>query len=120
MRQATTKVLERHGYRVWAVADGVTGLVRWQELGGGVDLVLTDLVMPGGLNGQQLVRKLREMNPALRVIFTSGYSADAAGQRFQPDAGEEFLQKPVDMQRLLSTVRRVLDSRPEADRGSEA
>jgi FixJ family two-component response regulator len=74
-----------------------------------VALLLTDLVLPGGLGGQELGRRLAVEQPGLKVIFASGYSADIAGRDFQLRPGEAFVQKPFAMDHLLETIRRCLD-----------
>ncbi len=110
VRAATVAVLERHGYRVRSAADGATALAHWPELAEDVAMVLTDLVMPGGVSGRMLAERLRAITPGLKVVFTSGYNPDAAGPTFEPMAGETFLLKPIAMHDLLETVRRTLDA----------
>jgi DNA-binding NtrC family response regulator len=76
-----------------------------------VDLLLTDLVMPGGLNGRELAEMLRQRSPRLKVIYMSGYSADVLGKEFVVQPGLDFLQKPYDADKLASVVRDSLDGR---------
>jgi two-component system, cell cycle sensor histidine kinase and response regulator CckA len=82
----------------------------WREHAGQVALLLTDLVMPGGMGGQQLARQLQEERPGLEVVFTSGYSGDIAGRELSLRSGENFLQKPCTADQLLAAVRRSLDA----------
>ena len=107
--QSTRVFLERNGYRVLEAANGVEALKIWAEHPGAVALLLTDLVMPGGISGQELARRLQADRPQLKVIFTSGYSAEIAGKQLQLHHGENFLQKPFASDQLLETVRRCLD-----------
>jgi signal transduction histidine kinase len=72
-------------------------------------LLLTDLVMPSGVSGQELADQLRHDTPQLKVIFMSGYSAEIAGRQMELKPGENFLQKPFPPDQLLETVRRCLD-----------
>jgi PAS domain S-box-containing protein len=109
VRSVTRVMLERHGYRVLEAADGLAALGLWQESRTGVALLLTDLVMPGGLSGQQLARHLQEDQPRLKVIFLSGYSADIAGKELMLRPGENFLSKPYSPGQLLEAVRHALD-----------
>jgi DNA-binding NtrC family response regulator len=88
----------------------------WRRTGPVYDLVVTDMVMPGGIGGLQLGELMRSECPDLPVIHMSGYSrefAEAAGSGLAP--GVEFLQKPFAMSELVRLVRRRLDrsqSRP--------
>ena len=73
-------------------------------------LLLTDLVMPGEVGGQELGRRLKAEQPDLKVIFASGYSAGIAGRDFQLQPGEAFVQKPFATDHLLATIRQCLDN----------
>ena len=76
-----------------------------------MDLLLTDLVMPGGVNGRELAERLRSRSPKLKVIYMSGYSADVLGKEFVVQPGLDFLQKPYDPDRLSAVIRDSLDAR---------
>ena len=76
-----------------------------------VDLVLTDLIMPDRLNGRELAEKLWADRPALKVIFTSGYSAEVVGKDFVLRRGQPYLQKPYHPHKLAATVRECLDAK---------
>ena len=75
-----------------------------------VDLLLTDMVMPDGISGLQLAERLKTENPALKVVFTTGYSAELLGKDFVLREGVNFLQKPYPPQKLVQTVRNGLTS----------
>jgi PAS domain S-box-containing protein len=109
VRKLVRKMLERHGYQVLEASNGGEALQRWEHHPGTVALLLTDLVMPGGMSGQELARQLVAQQPQLKVIYTSGYSAEIAGREFQMRPGEAFLQKPCPTAQLVETVRRSLD-----------
>ena len=79
VRKLTRTALERHGYRVLEAGNGVEALWMWEQHKERVQLVLTDMVMPEGVSGRDLAAQLQAHNPDLRVIFTSGYSADLDG-----------------------------------------
>ena len=103
-------ILERYGYRVLSAATGAEALRVWDEHQGGIDLLLTDLVMPGGLSGAQLAEQLKIKRPGLKVIYTSGYSADLMSEGIgELVEGVNFLQKPYRHHRLAQTVRHCLD-----------
>ena len=110
VRMLTRVVLERAGYQVLQAAQGVEALKIWDQASEKIQLLLTDLVMPEGINGRELAARLREKSPGLRVIFTSGYSADIAGRELTLQEGQNFIQKPASPQQLLETVRRSLDA----------
>ena len=114
VRLLTQTTLQRHGYRVLEAADSITALALWQTHRNAVALLLTDMVMPGGLNGLELARRLRADRPELKVIFTSGYSAELARGILNHEEGDAFLQKPCEATHLLETVRRCLDAPPAA------
>ncbi len=97
------------GYRVITAVDGMDGLQLWQLHQHEIDLVLTDLVMPGGVNGRELAERLKADRPTLRVIFTSGYSHEVAGQELRLEEGRNFLPKPYDMVGLARIIRASLD-----------
>ena len=65
--------------------------------------------MPEGLSGRDLAARLLAGNPDIRIVFTSGYSADIAGRELSLQEGQNFIQKPFSPQQLLQTVGRCLD-----------
>jgi len=81
----------------------------WEAHDGKIDLLLTDMVMPEGMSGRELAEELKARKPNLKVVFTSGYSADVMGR----DMGlcdTMFLQKPYPPPLLAQTVRTCLDA----------
>jgi PAS domain S-box-containing protein len=114
VRQIARTLLRRLGYRVFEAESGADALRVWEEAGGKVDLLLTDLVMPGGLNGRELAAQLLAKQPGMKVIFTSGYSADVMGKDFTVEADAHFLQKPYELPVLAGTIRRALDEQTGA------
>ena len=109
VRGLVRTVLEQKGYRVIEAVSGVAAHELWQERGASFDLLLTDMVMPGGLSGRELAKRIHLERPYLPVIYTSGYSADAVSEGFPLREGVNFLQKPFGPLRLLSAVRTALD-----------
>jgi two-component system cell cycle sensor histidine kinase/response regulator CckA len=108
-------ILRRYGYQVFTAPNGVDALQLWKQQKGEFDLLLTDMVMPEGVTGQQLAEKLKAQNPALKVIYSSGYSADlVSGEGMELSEGLNFLQKPYHPQKLAKTVRDCLDA-PEPE-----
>jgi two-component system, cell cycle sensor histidine kinase and response regulator CckA len=110
LRALVRKVLERVGYDVIEAPTGLAALELWKEKRPHVDLLLTDMIMPDGISGRQLGEKLKAENPKLKVIYTTGYSADLLGSDFTLKEGFNFLQKPYPPQKLVQTVRNGLQS----------
>jgi PAS domain S-box-containing protein len=110
VRMLTRELLEENGYHVIEAGSGPEALQIWEGNGQGVELLVTDLVMPGGITGQRLARQLQSASPNLKVVFMSGYSSEIAGRTLELKSGENFLQKPFAPFQLLETVRRSLDS----------
>jgi CheY-like chemotaxis protein len=94
---------------VLAAANGAEALKLWQANRDTIALLFTDLVMPGGLGGRQLAQQLQAGQPGLKVIYATGYSAEIAGQEFPLQPGENFMQKPLQPEELLTTIRSCLD-----------
>jgi CheY-like chemotaxis protein len=78
-----------------------------------VDLLLTDIVMPG-LNGRELGRRAQELRPGLPVLYMTGYSRNAIVHQGRLEEGVEFLQKPVGQAQLAGRIRTLLDGRSMA------
>ena len=109
LRVLAKKILTRLGYQVLEAASGVKALDVWSQHHQSIDLVLTDLVMPDGLTGRELADKLRQEKPGVKIIFTSGYSADIAGKDFPLEEGVNFLSKPFVPGHLATLLRKSLD-----------
>ena len=108
-RTIVRAVLTRLGYRVLDATSGVKALDVWQEHRSEIRLLLTDLVMPDGMSGKDLALRLQAQEPKLKVIYTSGYSADIAGPDFPLREGDNFLAKPFHASALAQIIRARLD-----------
>ncbi|HEY1581492.1 MAG TPA: response regulator, partial [Chthoniobacterales bacterium] len=104
LREFVAHALSVLGYRVLTAADGREALKVWDEHRGDIDLLLTDMVMPDSISGQQLAQTLIVDDPNLKVIFTSGYSPELLGADFEQEKEYGFLAKPYLPERLASTV----------------
>jgi PAS domain S-box-containing protein len=109
VRELVCSVLTGYGYNVVAAESGLKALDVWKQRGDSIQLLLTDLVMPDKINGRELAARLQAERPHLKVIFTSGYSADVVGDDFVLQRGLHYLQKPYDPKKLAVTVRGCLD-----------
>ena len=103
--------METYGYRVWKAESAQEALELWRTHAAEVDLLLTDLVMPGALTGRELAARLCQEKPQLNVIFMSGYSPEAGGGKtdFVSRLNARFLPKPCASRTLLEAVRSCLD-----------
>jgi PAS domain S-box-containing protein len=109
IRMVATRVLQRAGYTVVAAASGEEALEQLAKHGGGITMLMTDLVMPG-MTGLELAHEARRRFPALKVLFASGYSADAADGHLAEFENWNFIEKPYGVKELATEVRRILDS----------
>jgi PAS domain S-box-containing protein len=108
VRLLVGNLLQRCGYIVLQAESGAAALRIWWQHLEKIHLLLTDLVMPDGVTGRQLARQLQSEKPDLKVIYTSGYSAEAGEGPALID-GVNFLQKPYPSGKLAKTVRNCLD-----------
>jgi nitrogen-specific signal transduction histidine kinase/ActR/RegA family two-component response regulator len=114
VRHMVARALEEHGYTVLEAEHGRDALDVLAGAGSGVDVVLTDLVMPE-LNGNELAQRLREERPELPVLYMSGYTDADVVERGLLDAAAPFIQKPFTPDELALRIRELLDrgaSRP--------
>jgi signal transduction histidine kinase len=107
LRGYTVGVLRRFGYHVLEAENGsaAMGLLRREH---GIELLFTDIVMPGGMNGCQLADAALALRPDLKVLFTTGYSRNALEDDHRPDAGVPVIAKPFSSDALAAKVRGVL------------
>ncbi|HTI73166.1 MAG TPA: PAS domain S-box protein [Candidatus Limnocylindria bacterium] len=111
LRPVIVTVLRRYGYKVLEAVSGQAALDIWRTHSAEIRLLFTDLVMPQGISGVTLAEQLKRENPGLKVIYTSGYSAELSARGVSLPAGSFFLQKPYPPQKLVETVRACLDGR---------
>ncbi len=114
LRELVAELLETNGYRVIAAETPAQAIsIAGDRQHAVIDLLLTDVVMPG-LNGRELALRVRELRPALRVLFMSGYTADVIARTSVSDAGVAFISKPFKEETLTRKIREVLDAAPAA------
>ncbi len=111
VRNVTREVLELNGYRVLEAIDADEGLQLYRENIDLIDLLLTDVVMPGR-NGREFANQLLAMRPSLKVIFMSGYTDRAIVSDSFSDPNLNYLQKPFTLDTLADKVRQVLEQTP--------
>lgn len=108
VRHLVSALLDRQGYTLYLAKNGMEALEILAALGGQIDLLLTDVVMPG-MNGKELYQKATTRHPNLKVLFMSGYTDNVIAHRGVLDAGIAYIQKPFTVQAISEKVRRVLD-----------
>jgi two-component system cell cycle sensor histidine kinase/response regulator CckA len=108
VRSLTSRILKKQGYRVMAAQHGREAMEMAAKEEGWIDLVLTDVVMPG-MNGRGLVERLTGIRPRIKSLYMSGYTDDDIIRRGFIEPSKSFLQKPFTSDALLQTVRKVLD-----------
>ena len=101
--------LKSLGYNVLQARNGVEAM-ELIERHGQIDLLFTDVVMPGGMSGRQLADAARQRRPGLKVLFTSGYDAEAIVQHGRPDPGVQLLPKPYRRRELARRIRSIFDA----------
>jgi CheY-like chemotaxis protein len=108
IRALVKDILEEKGYVVHGAADGSAAVDLYREKGTSIDLVILDMTMPG-MGGRETFEKLRELNPGVRVILSTGYTADERTRELLSSGIKAFVQKPYKMDELAAAVRKVLD-----------
>jgi two-component system, cell cycle sensor histidine kinase and response regulator CckA len=109
VREVMTEQLQSLGYRVLACPSGESALTTAQAHAGAIDLLVTDLVMPG-MNGRELARRLEAARPELRVVFTSGYGEEVVARHGVLEPGVRFVEKPYTLRTLAERLREALSA----------
>jgi len=107
VRQLAATVLKEHGYCTIEAASGSEAMVLLRRQETTIDLLLTDVILPG-INGRELADQIRSQMPAVKVLFMSGYAGDALGRRGVLEDGLAFLQKPFTAAALLQKIETIL------------
>ncbi|MGB7630081.1 MAG: ATP-binding protein [Candidatus Deferrimicrobium sp.] len=110
VRELAIEILQENGYTVLDASSGAPALAICDRYEGCIDLLVTDLVMPG-MNGIELARRVCESRPGTPVLFMSGYAEDARERLGDLDEGRDFLQKPITPTNLSRKVREIFSER---------
>ncbi len=113
VRSVMRQLLKHCGCHVIEAGDAREGYARWSDHKSQIDLLVTDIVMPGGATGHDLARQLLDERPELRVIYSSGYSADLFQQGSELVPGRNFLPKPYDADSVFKLIKRVAAEKVE-------
>ena len=114
VHRMTCNFLKRHGYTVYEANTGQEALAVWKKHAGEIDLLLTDIVIPGSVSGRELAQILKAQHNGLVVIFTTGYSPDSLNTETPLEEGKNFLAKPYSPEKLAHVVRNNLDKRAKS------
>ena len=110
VRQLIVGSLRRYGYHVLEAKDGAEALALWQQYRDQINLLFTDVIMPGGINGSELAARLKAYNHNLKVIYSTGYGPEIAMDDLRLRDDAIYLAKPYGPDKLVATVRECLDS----------
>ncbi len=111
VRASVVRQLQSLGYTVSQAPDGAAGVAAFEAAAQPYDLLLTDVIMPGPLNGKALADEVARRWPETKIVFMSGYSEDVITHHGRLDAGVRLLSKPFRMNDLATTIREALDDR---------
>ncbi|HNY66430.1 MAG TPA: response regulator, partial [Deltaproteobacteria bacterium] len=103
-----SQMLTHLGYRVITASGGLEGLEAFRKGQGAIDLVVLDMIMPG-MGGREAFERLKEIDPQVKVLLSSGYSLDGQAEEIMDKGCRGFIQKPFSMSELAGTIRGVLD-----------
>jgi DNA-binding response OmpR family regulator len=109
IRMLVAEVLEEFGYACIEASDGTLGLSILQS-GARIDLLITDVGLPGGLNGRQIADAARTLRPELKVLFITGYAQNAAVGGEDLDPGMQVMTKPFGMDALAARIRAMIEA----------
>jgi two-component system cell cycle sensor histidine kinase/response regulator CckA len=110
VRETTRIILEDGGYTVHVASGAAEGLGLFGRFQGEIDMVLSDVVMPG-MGIKELLQGMKRIEPAVKVLLVSGYSEQVVADHGVAESGVCFLKKPYTVDRLLSRVAEVLADR---------
>jgi signal transduction histidine kinase/FixJ family two-component response regulator len=119
LRRTVVTQLGTLGYQVIEADSGITALAILEQSVRHIDLLLTDIIMPGNIDGYQLAERAFDRRPGIRVLLTSGFPGDPS-RRSERTAALTLLSKPCRIDDLARAIRMELDARPETQRPSEA
>jgi len=108
VRSFAVRALKRQGYDVIEATSGAEGLEKFEEVGGQIDLIVSDVVMPE-MDGPSMLNELRKQRPDIKVIFMSGYPDDAFKRNLNPGETFAFLAKPFTLPQLAAKVKEELE-----------
>jgi DNA-binding NtrC family response regulator len=115
VRRLASTALRNYGYTVLEASDGIAAQALIHEYRDSLDLVITDVIMPGGLSGVRLADYVVRQRAQIKILYMSGYADNAIAHQDALDARRAFLQKPFTPATLARKVREVLDTLPSEE-----
>ncbi|MFO8062895.1 MAG: PAS domain S-box protein, partial [bacterium] len=112
IRKSSAVLLNKLGYKTFIAADGLEAVDIFREKAGSIDLVILDMIMPG-IGGRETFYKLKEIDPNIRVIISSGFSEDTVLADIMESGADEFIQKPFNIEKLSMIIKRVMDRKEQ-------
>src|SRR5262249_26196163 len=109
LRRVALRQLEDLGYKTLAASSAAEGLALI-ESDVAIDLLLTDIVMPGGMDGRELARRAAELRPSLKMLFMSGFTAAAGGVAMDASLTDRLISKPFRKPELARRLRAALET----------
>lgn len=114
LRAMVLKILKRFGYRTLQAPNGGEAFILAEQYSGPIDLLMTDVVMPG-MNGRELAKRLAKLHPEMKVLFTSGYTENVIVHHGVVDENLNFLGKPYSPEELVRKIREVIGPASKAE-----
>jgi len=108
VRKMVGECLKANGYKVFESSNGPEALKQWSNESGNIDLLLTDMIMPGGMTGVELGKEFRKLNPDMPVLVMTGYSHEIVTSGISPDQDFKHLSKPCSIVELNNAVREAI------------
>ena len=108
--EVNSEILESLGYRIYTAESGQAAFDTYMEKGDEIDLVILDMILPG-ISGGTIFDRLREINPNVKVILSSGYSVDGDAKHIMDRGCNGFIQKPFDLRKLSLKIRETIESK---------
>ncbi|HCL81154.1 MAG TPA: hypothetical protein DHW81_02670 [Nitrospiraceae bacterium] len=108
VRSLLKDTLEKYGYTVIPAVDGADAIEKYKEHKERIDMVIMDVIMPKK-NGKEVYDAIKDINPGIKVLFISGYAGDILVSKGVYEEGQEFMAKPLDLQNMLTNIRRILN-----------
>ncbi len=113
VRKVCEKLLEKTGYRVMSARDGREAVELYRKNKDEIDIVLLDMIMPQ-MSGSKVYDRLKEINPEVKVLLSSGYSIDSEATEILNKGCSGFIQKPFDMKNLSAKIKEILDHKQDS------
>jgi CheY-like chemotaxis protein len=115
VRRLAERVLQEHGYAVLVSSCGKEALEVAGQHAQPIQLMVTDVIMPGGMNGKQLADRMSVIRPEMKVLYISGYADSSLFSNAEQETPIQLLEKPFSPQNLVQKVRELLDERAGSD-----